>query len=88
MGEAGFERAPGRWGPQWGVMFSDRSVAARWNGATQRERALAELRAVQERAAGAGRGSDRCNQVYLVWRASEADIWRVDPEWAEDFLEA
>lgn len=82
------ERAPGRYGPQWGVMFSDRSVAARWNGGTQRERALEELRAVQERAREAGRGSDRCNGVFLVWRPEGEDSWRVDPEWAEDFLEA
>ena len=85
MGE---ERRPGRWGPQWGVMFSDRSVAARWNGATQRERALEELRSVQERARAVGRGSARWNQVFLVWRPSAEDTWRVDPQWAEEFLEA
>lgn len=84
MGEV---RRPGRWGPQWGVMFSDRSVAARWNGATQRERALEELRAVQERAREVGRGADRCNQVFLVWRPSDNDAWRVDPVWAEEYLE-
>ena len=79
---------PGRWGPQWGVMFSDRSVAARWNGATQRERALEELRSLQEQYASVGLGSAQRFQAYLVWRPSERDTWRVDPFWVEEFLEA
>jgi hypothetical protein len=83
MGE---EPRPGRYGPQWGVMYSDQSVTARWNGRTQRERALEELRGLQERHAAVGIGSARSAQVFLVWRPSDQHGWRLDPVWVEEFL--
>jgi len=35
--------------PLWGVMYNDGSVASRWNGATQRQRAEEEIAAYVER---------------------------------------